>query len=344
MNPFRFNVLFAGVLMALSALSVNAAHQAISPAGLYFGKAGASDVFVSIGRADAAAIYIADQTLGYVEFAGGAPVPGGVATWASNRGRIFTLSVGSDSVSGTIAGQPFTALPEPPVGPFGRRAFGYIGTGFVPELEMTQPILFSVTATGKALFVMLFADFPQGGVGTISEAGVVNIPLANGVPLTFLFSPTDGLATGAITSPGFYNTNFLLVQSQRPPLVNISTLGSVGGGHNMSAGFVTELAGKTFLIRAVGPRLLDFGVGNAHPNPTLTLYQNGIPITSNDDWGTNGDPALIEAAADQVGAFPLNPGSKDAVMLVTLEPGAYAAQVTADGDVGAAMVEVYEVR
>lgn len=44
------------------------------------------------------------------------------------------------------------------------------------------------------------------------------------------------------------------------------------------------------------------------------------------------------------GAFPLATGTKDAAMLVTLEPGAYTVLVGAQGTAGGeALVEVYEV-
>jgi len=46
-----------------------------------------------------------------------------------------------------------------------------------------------------------------------------------------------------------------------------------------------------------------------------------------------------------VGAFTWsNPSSNDSAILVTLPPGAYTAIVSgADGDVGVALVEVYDV-
>jgi hypothetical protein len=47
----------------------------------------------------------------------------------------------------------------------------------------------------------------------------------------------------------------------------------------------------------------------------------------------------------RVGAFALDNGSKDAVVLIDLPPGAYSAQIkSADAAGGVALVEVYEVR
>jgi hypothetical protein len=55
--------------------------------------------------------------------------------------------------------------------------------------------------------------------------------------------------------------------------------------------------------------------------------------------------AQIIAAAAQVGEFPLPAGSKDAALLITLQPGLYTAVVTGVGNTtGVALVEIYEVQ
>ncbi len=65
-------------------------------------------------------------------------------------------------------------------------------------------------------------------------------------------------------------------------------------------------------------------------------------IRENDNWG--GDPQLTTVGAS-VGAFALaDAASKDAVLLVTLPPGTYSAQVSGVANTGGiALVEVYEV-
>ena len=93
------------------------------------------------------------------------------------------------------------------------------------------------------------------------------------------------------------------------------------------------------LVRAVGPGLAAFGVGGAMVDPSLALYSGQTKIAENDNWG--GD-AQVAAAFTQVGAFGLPSASKDAVLLLTLQPGAYTAQVAGTG-AGLALVEVYEV-
>lgn len=139
-------------------------------------------------------------------------------------------------------------------------------------------------------------------------------------------------------------------------LVNLSTRGYVGtGGDIIIAGFVVSGPGpKTFLIRAIGPTLLNspFGLTGAVVDPYLKIYRGATLLRENDDWDSPAaaQPAL-RAAALQVGAFALretrgtSPSTGlDAVMLITLPPGGYTAQMSGlDGLTGIGLVEVYEI-
>jgi hypothetical protein len=106
-------------------------------------------------------------------------------------------------------------------------------------------------------------------------------------------------------------------------LINASTLSFVGTGDALLIpGFVIGGQGNLrMLIRAVGPGLATFGVPNLLADPTLTLYRDGVPLTSNDDWSTVGSSADVAAAAKAAGAFDLKAGSKDAALLVSLAGG-----------------------
>jgi hypothetical protein len=126
-------------------------------------------------------------------------------------------------------------------------------------------------------------------------------------------------------------------------LKNLSTRGQVGTGSDMLiAGFV--VAGDTpkqVLIRAIGPSLGDFGVTGALADPQLQLFSGNTLTSTNDNWG--GAPA-ISTAGNLVGAFPLAATSRDAVLLATLPPGSYTAQVSGvGGATGVALVELYDV-
>ena len=112
------------------------------------------------------------------------------------------------------------------------------------------------------------------------------------------------------------------------------TLGTVIGGANTTGD-------KPLLIRAVGPSLAQINVAGVLVDSKLDLYSGQSVIATNDDWG--GDPQLTQAGA-RVGAFRIeNAQSTDAMLLLTLTPGNYTAEVRGVSGGGAALVEVYEV-
>jgi len=129
-------------------------------------------------------------------------------------------------------------------------------------------------------------------------------------------------------------------------LVNLSTRAQVGTGSNiLIGGFVIGgSTAETLLIRAVGPTLAGapYNVGGTIAQPVLTIYAGSTPIYANSNWG--GD-ATISAAINTVGAFPLNPSSSDAALLITLPPASnYTAQVSGvNNGTGVALLEVYDV-
>ncbi|PTX91566.1 immunoglobulin domain-containing protein [Opitutus sp. ER46] len=141
-----------------------------------------------------------------------------------------------------------------------------------------------------------------------------------------------------------------LTGTDQPHLANISTRGWVGTGEDvLVAGVVVSgNTPKRVLIRGIGPRLTDLGVNQgALADPILTLRDSEKVIATNDNWGTQ----TSGLSADEItvrsmptGAFGLLPGSKDAVLLLTLEPGLYTAILSGKGDTtGTGMIEVYEV-
>jgi hypothetical protein len=126
-------------------------------------------------------------------------------------------------------------------------------------------------------------------------------------------------------------------------LANVSARSQVGtGAEILVAGFNIGGSGaRTLLIRAVGPSLGVFGVTGVLADPKLELYRSGedAPVATNDNWD-----AAAGATFARVGAFNLATGSRDAVLLVTLNPGSYTAQVSGvGGTTGVALVEVYDV-
>ena len=128
--------------------------------------------------------------------------------------------------------------------------------------------------------------------------------------------------------------------------MNISTRGQVLTGTKiMIAGFVLEGSGqKDLLIRGIGPTLGVFGVSGTVDDPMLELFRNMNPptpsIAQNVEWGLLADD--IFGISQRVGAFHLLADSKDAVLSVNLEPGAYTAQVSGLSGTGVGLVELYD--
>ena len=129
-------------------------------------------------------------------------------------------------------------------------------------------------------------------------------------------------------------------------LVNLSARAEVSpGGEALIPGFVVSgTDARTYLIRAIGPALAGFGVNNPLADPQLTVYQDGVLISMNDDWSDSGTAAQTASLAAALGAFALPTNSADAAVTLALTPGSYTIHVTGNGDTGGAtLVEIYAV-
>lgn len=133
-------------------------------------------------------------------------------------------------------------------------------------------------------------------------------------------------------------------RSDQGKLINISTRGVVSATEKLVAGFVVSEQHRRVLVRAVGPTLGQFGVTGVLADPYVTIFKGAQPIYFNGDWSTRPEAAETAGAARATGAFALPAGSKDAALVVELEPGAYTVQVEPEaGAGGVALVEVYSV-
>ena len=128
-------------------------------------------------------------------------------------------------------------------------------------------------------------------------------------------------------------------ESSENHLANISTRGFVSTGQGqLIGGFIITGGPKLVLIRALGPSLAAFGVSPVLENPVLQLFSGSTQLRSNDDWqsASNSDDIIATAIPPQ--------DSKEASILVRLEPGAYTTVVTGANDTtGIALVEIYEM-
>ena len=130
-----------------------------------------------------------------------------------------------------------------------------------------------------------------------------------------------------------------------PRLVAISGRSTVGGGNDvLIAGFVVTETSTRVLVRGAGPALAT--VPSRLTDPQIALHRHGVtdPIATNNDWGTAANADEVATLAAQVGAQTFESGSKDAALLVSLEPGVYTVVVSGVGSAtGVALAEVYEV-
>ena len=147
------------------------------------------------------------------------------------------------------------------------------------------------------------------------------------------------------------NSEQIILAGQLTPatLTNISCRAYVGTAGNVAiAGFVVAGqagSGVQVLIRGVGPTLSQFALTGVLAQPVLTLFDStGKQLAANTGWGTNANPSLIYAMTATTGAFALPWGSADSVLLLTLSPGSYTAEVSGlYNSTGIALIEVYAV-
>ncbi len=196
----------------------------------------------------------------------------------------------------------------------------------------------AVGPTNDILSAAVVLDLPAGGYSTIARDKLDR----TGIGIVEVYDVDDANTGG-------------------PRLVNVSNRGFVGvGAQLMIPGFVVEGTGaRRYLIRAVGPKLADFGLaaGSLLADPQVrVMTTGGVEVAANDDWivqtsGSGGTAADVQAISAQIGAFPLGPtgpqptdDQKSAALVVWLEPGPYTVHVAgADDGVGIAIAEVYEV-
>jgi hypothetical protein len=278
----------------------------------------------------------------------------------SNLSILTPLAAGESMTMGTVLGGAGTLGNKPllarAVGP-SLAPFGI--TEFLPSpaltLNYTSPSPAVVVATnagwgGSTTLGNTFAAvgaFPFTGTGS-RDSAIFQPSLAPG---NYTVQVGDaGRGTGTVIAELYDATPAGSFTGLTPRLVNVSVLKEIATGSSLTAGFVIGgSTAKTVLIRAIGPTLglAPFSIPGVMADPQLTLNNTSVSpaviVAANNDWG--GDPAISQTAA-RISAFAVTNGaSRDAMLLITLAPGNYTAQVapvigTAGGTT---IVEVYEV-
>ena len=209
-----------------------------------------------------------------------------------------------------------------------------------------------VGAAGQFFAVLDLAGTVDGGTGTVDASGAVRLTTAGRAAVTGTLNASSAVlalevapaAGGAPVALTGLRDNAAGVAAQR--LVNVSTRTRAGTGDAVAiAGFVIGgEASKQVLIRAVGPALGAFGVGDALAAPKLELFRGQTLVAANTGWSSGSAADAVAAAATRVGAFALTANSADSALLSTLTPGAYTAVVSAaDGRAGIGLIEAYDL-
>lgn len=283
-------------------------------------------------------------------------VTSAVAALTIGASRLGNLSVrstagtGSDTlIVGCVVGQGEPA-------PLLLRGIGPALTAFGVAGALADPVLTVVDANNSTV-----ATNDNWSAGTNSNQTVAITtrvgafalgPTALDAALVANLTPgsysTIVTGKGAVTGVALMEAYDASTTNTSARLLNLSARTRVGtGAEILIAGFAVQGdAPKQVLIRAIGPSLTQFGVTGVLADPQLALFPQGTNtiIQQNDNWLASTNAAQIGLASSQVGAFALPPNSRDAVLLVTLEPGTYSAQVSGVGNTtGVALVEIYDV-
>jgi len=184
-------------------------------------------------------------------------------------------------------------------------------------------------------------------VSTEADAALVTT-LAPG---SYVIAVWDGAGTG-----GAVMTELFEADGNTPAnLVAYSTRASAAAntGTQTVEFTIKGTAAQSVLVRALGPALTAQGLTGTNADPTLQIQNSsGTTLASNDNWetpvttnGTAGATAAqLTTVAANVGAAALTAGSKDAAVLLSLNPGSYTATVAGvNSAAGVTELEVFEV-
>lgn len=183
------------------------------------------------------------------------------------------------------------------------------------------------------------AKYPYGSLVDVSTTSATITNLKKGVTYTFAVTAynTSG-AESDYSAPLSYTVGSPRVIPMAV-LANISSRTFVQTGEDvMIGGFIVDgIVGKKVAVRAIGPSLTAAGVAGALDDPVLQIVDNtGAIVTSNDNWNVPGEELTINGLAPADG--------REAGLVATLEPGAYSAIVSGQGNTsGVALVELYDL-
>jgi outer membrane protein assembly factor BamB/subtilisin family serine protease len=232
----------------------------------------------------------------------------------------LTSSVAALTVTTPLLPPTITSAPAPQTLLAGNRlSLAVAATG-------TSPLAFQWLRDGNPIPGATASSFAVELART-GDSGSYSVRISN--PAGSITSPATTVAVAPIS-----RISNLSIRSQVGAESGALTLGFMIGGEGVTGA-------KSLLVRAVGPTLAAFGVGDALADPQLALLSGSTVIAQNNDWGGG---AQISGACAAVGAFGFATGtSRDAALVVAPNPGGYTARITGpDSTSGIALAEVYD--
>jgi hypothetical protein len=234
---------------------------------------------------------------------------------------------------------------------------------FTADLNGANPVNYTISGEVD----VLGTPIPFSTSGTITNGlNEYHDEIAVGTPFPF---PVSGTFSGELkldftAPPAASGTMDIAIQqidiqmaptaATLPPAAqsqNISTRGDVQTGEDILIGgfIITGTGPKQVIIRALGPSLAT-QVSGVLADPVLNLFDStGAVVATNDNWKDNSADDQATIIADGLDMYNNGTGNVEindleSVIVQTLNPGAYTAQVSGSADgTGIGLVEVYDV-
>lgn len=293
-----------------------------------------------------------EYTVRITNSAGSVTSNGGTVTLSPTASRPANISVRANVAAGqniipgiSVSGVGSKRIMVRAVGP-GLGQFGVAGIMSDPKLEIyrgSTKIGEDDNWDGAAATTTAFASVGAFGLTAGSRDAVLVTELTAGQNYTVVVSGVAG--SSGVVLIEVYDADAPATSTSR--LTNVSVRGNAGTeASTLILGFVLGGQGpRTLLVRGVGPQLASFGVTGAIGDPRFQIYDSEQrAVLANDNWGQADFLGELVQATSHVGAFALEPNSRDAATLTLLNPGAYTIHLSGAGTTtGEALVEVYEV-